>query len=177
MASTTSHKKNHNKDTKKESRKDSYLTRDDEPNHVIAVDESENTERAFLWACENYPESHRFLITHGKYVPTSFTGKVPPTGHDLDEEERIETNHKRVFEKYNSLCKANNRACEFHSVDFLTANDLGKKICDVAKRTHSKSVVCSSRDLGKFGKVMLGSTSDTLLSDCDSSVTVVKPQH
>eukprot|EP01089_Gocevia_fonbrunei_P000246 TRINITY_DN10256_c0_g1_i1.p1 TRINITY_DN10256_c0_g1~~TRINITY_DN10256_c0_g1_i1.p1 ORF type:complete len:164 (+),score=13.25 TRINITY_DN10256_c0_g1_i1:125-616(+) len=142
-------------------------------NHVIAVDEGENTEKAFMWACASYPAPHKFIIVHGRFDHQSFTRHRPAFNlHETDEDkENTEHKHQQIFDRYRYLCKKMNRNCEFQSLDYHSPSVLGTKICEVAHAHNSTSVVCSSRELGTIGKVLLGSTSASILSDCDIPVS------
>jgi len=152
-----------------------HQTYSSEDSHVIAVDEGDNTEKAFLWACQNYPRNHRFIITHGRFSPSIYNG-FNGNHFSLDDEvqkERSENErkHQMVFDKYQKLCTDNNRYCNFQEVNYVTPSDLGTKICQVAKNEGASGVVCSSREPGVLNR---GTVSTSILSDCDVSVTVVK---
>eukprot|EP01089_Gocevia_fonbrunei_P021394 TRINITY_DN8300_c0_g4_i2.p1 TRINITY_DN8300_c0_g4~~TRINITY_DN8300_c0_g4_i2.p1 ORF type:complete len:161 (+),score=16.54 TRINITY_DN8300_c0_g4_i2:109-591(+) len=147
-----------------------------EPTHYIAVDGSRNSEYAFWWACRNIPRNHRFVIFHGKYEPPRFKALMFPDPSEEREQlvKEVEQEHYEILDKYFTFCKDANRKCSIKTALYRSPRELGGKICDQALSGGAESVVCASRGLGTFGKAIFGSTSSSILNECDIPVSVVR---
>lgn len=68
-------------------------------NHIIAVDESAASEKAFQFAINNLPKEDKFAVIHGRYQ-----APAPPAfikGAEMKEYEH----HQVVVEKFKKICQ------------------------------------------------------------------------
>jgi nucleotide-binding universal stress UspA family protein len=126
--------------------------------HVVAIDDTENSEKAFKWACENLPKRDRLILVHGLYSPSVYDWEVEDeaTSAAIMERKRhkkyLKGAHATLVEKYKQKCDEANRECVFVGPKYHTTSDLADKICGIAKMEGAKNVVCGSRGLGTLGR-------------------------
>jgi len=152
-----------------------------QPAQVVAVDGSEQSERAFRWACKWTPSDHTLVLVHGIHrpeppVPLIEAGQErwmrKQWSRALEEHEFMES--ARLMNRYQHLCKKNGRKCEWMAVPYRTPSELSENICNAAQRSGASNIVCGSRGLGTLERALLGSTSSSLVHHCPANVSVIK---
>eukprot|EP01089_Gocevia_fonbrunei_P019720 TRINITY_DN7075_c0_g1_i1.p1 TRINITY_DN7075_c0_g1~~TRINITY_DN7075_c0_g1_i1.p1 ORF type:complete len:161 (+),score=8.15 TRINITY_DN7075_c0_g1_i1:86-568(+) len=141
--------------------------------HLFAVDAGEIAETAFDWACKNLPPKARFVIVHGEAQES----EVVTLGENIIHLQTRYTPSKNpsddsVLQKYKLLCAQNNRKCRFASIKYANTSDLGASICAIAKHIQANSVLCGSRRHGPVGRTIFGSTSASILQECNCPITI-----
>jgi len=136
--------------------------------HVVCVDNTDESLRAFRYAAKHLPRGDRLILTHGLYEGLS--------GHDEVDEQRM----ARVRDKYLTACADFDRKCEFRPFSYYSTGDFGDQVCNLAERTGALSVVVGKRaEVSDMRRTLLGSASRSVTSSCRLPVKVVshKKEH
>lgn len=151
------------------------------PEHIVAVDGSEHSERAFEWACDQLPKDHTLVLVHGVHKPEFRVEAMPDSEGKWMEKQRRKAfedyefmQSARTMHRYARLCRQHERKCEWMTVPYRSATELSDNICSAAHRRGISNIVCGSRGLGTLERALLGSTSSGLVHNCPANVTVVR---
>jgi len=138
--------------------------------HAISVDNSPEAENAFKWADNNIVKNAEFVVIHGQYeaweMPVPFTPLIP----DATQEEEGAV----IMKKFQNMCQASGRKCDFVNVGYRSMNQLCKRIVDAANTWHSSSVIVGSRNRSLGSRALHGSVSRLLVNLSNLPTTIVK---
>ncbi|ELR15529.1 universal stress family protein [Acanthamoeba castellanii str. Neff] len=117
--------------------------------HVVCVDETKDSQRAFKFALRNLPPDHRLVLTHGLYEGL--------LGHNRADEARLRR-----------------RNCTFKHIHFTSTGNFGEEVCDLAERAHAQSVLVGKRThVSGVRRALAGSSSRSVLEACRVPVSIV----
>jgi nucleotide-binding universal stress UspA family protein len=137
---------------------------------LVAVDGSENADRAFEYAAyiAKQCEVERLYIIN---VIEGFGRNIRAwEKHDLGVKD-LKRNSKELLEKYKS--KAYSQA--FTTVEIIsTAGNAGEEILRAAEREKMDTIVMGSRGLSTASKLLLGSVSHNVLHNAACPVMIVR---
>lgn len=146
---------------------------------LIAVDESEHSERAFDWYVANCArDDDSVIIFHSAEAPSLPTVSLTePMQVPVTEWERIlQTRMKSIKDleaKFTSRWQdANIKTCQFVAESFKKP---GEGIVQRAEDFNASHILMGSRGLGALRRTFLGSVSDYVLHHCTIPVTIVPP--
>jgi len=147
--------------------------------HVVALDGSEDADKAFVWALKNLPKSDKLVLVHGIHTQPLENPHMDwmDQATTLSREERArlaKERHKALFSHYEKRCKEADRECSFETIKFRSNGELANNICRVAEEDRASTVIAGSRGLGLYDRVMLGSVSTALLNRCRCSVLIAR---
>jgi nucleotide-binding universal stress UspA family protein len=137
---------------------------------LVAVDGSENADRAFEYAAyiAKQCEAEQLFIIN---VIEGFGIKISAwTKHDSVVKD-LEQNSKELLEKYKS--KGYSQA--FTKVEIIsTAGNAGEEILKAAEREKMDTIIMGSRGLSTASKLLLGSVSHNVLHNATCPVMIVR---
>jgi len=139
--------------------------------HVIAVDESQNAEKAFEFADKNLPKEDKFIIFHGR--PHWASIPFPGNSRTKEEKEKFEG----IMNKYEGKCKETNRSCEFVNMWIRSPSEISYWINATVKTSNAKSVIVGERGISGIERVMLGSVSHAILHQSHIPVIIAKSER
>jgi hypothetical protein len=130
--------------------------------HLICVDGSSDSDKAVRYALENLPKRSKFVLLHGIYSPLATPSNDQP---EL----------ARMHDKYMRMCDEASRNCTFVPFRYTLAKGFADGVCRYAKHNNAQSIVMGHRkDASLFRRRVLGSTTKTVIRECNATVTVVK---
>jgi len=144
--------------------------------HVVAIDGSADSDRAFSWAARSLPQRDRLLLIYG-------TRRLPVPGLEvtlLDRKSIDEQRHKQrrraraLIKEYSQRCLDAGRVCAFQQVHYWSTGDLANQICHAAELNSARTVIAGSRGLGPMQRLVLGSVSTALLHQCQTTVVIAR---
>lgn len=139
-------------------------------NVVIAVDNSENSEWAFDWYCENFfKPGQKVILLH---IPDVYVNATTMSAAKVAEyQNNAEAKTKALRDKFIQSANKRNITAEFK----VEAGDKpGQVICEVAQKTDAVFVVTGTRGMGKFRRTVLGSVSDFVVHHAHCPVLVAR---
>eukprot|EP00245_Coleochaete_scutata_P006357 TRINITY_DN20781_c0_g1_i1.p1 TRINITY_DN20781_c0_g1~~TRINITY_DN20781_c0_g1_i1.p1 ORF type:complete len:338 (-),score=78.04 TRINITY_DN20781_c0_g1_i1:603-1616(-) len=150
---------------------------------VIAVDGTEPSVQAFMWALTNFcTGTDNVVILHVQepvLQPTSFgTGQfgidevyIPPQATAKDDVEMLRVSEKLV-EKYMTF--AEKEAPKIHCEGMIVSGQAEDQVIKELELLQADAVVVGSQDKGFVGRTLLGSVSDYLAHSAPCPVIIVK---
>ena len=149
--------------------------------NCIAVDESNTSDHAFQWYCQNFHRNDdKVIILHIRIhpqMPTIFSG-ILSGNYSLTEESRLlfeqSINKSRMIVlKYKDLCEK--QKIDFEIVMEDNYFSPGYMICDVTKKRDVSTIILGQRGAGTFTRIFLGSTSDYVIHHSKIPVLIIPP--
>jgi len=140
--------------------------------HIVAVDGSTDSHRAFVWACNSLPRQDSLLVVNGMQVHD----RSPELDwmEPVDWTKSADETSNRLLKGYDGLCRAAGRQCSFESIEYRNNTDLARRICSLAEAREAATVICGSRGSNNLDRMMLGSVSSGLVNRCRCSVLVAR---
>ncbi|XP_041350152.1 universal stress protein Slr1101-like isoform X2 [Gigantopelta aegis] len=138
---------------------------------AMAIDESEHSDNAFLWYCENVKKDNDYLLLIHVPETYDFTMASPSVVETLlkELEQRVDILEKKYREKLQS---------KGISGKFRTGSGKpGEVIVTIAKEENSSLVITGTRGLGKFRRTILGSVSDYIVHHSNVPVLVCRMKN
>lgn len=136
--------------------------------HMVLVDGSENAEEAFKWVVENTPKEDRIVLLHGRELQPVLPGHAEPrkaaSGVLLN----------KIAQNYTDLCKKNDRHCDLVTVHYGTVSELARNACNSAQEYRCKDITVGSRGLSTAQRLLMGSVSTSVVSQCKCPVNVIR---
>lgn len=151
---------------------------------VVAVDESEESMNALLWACKyllpaqcphgdtNKHQPCKFILLHIQPDACLAAGPayiVSEDVVDLLEMDASRTTHK-IFERALCICRDNNVKAETQ----VFVGEVKQRLCEAAGKLGADLLVMGSHGHGFFRRVLVGSLSDFCCQNAPCLVVVVK---
>jgi len=138
--------------------------------HVVAVDGSDSSEKAFEWATKNTHPNDRLTVATGRGM--SAKGLIPGFIKDHDFESADEA-HK-ILNKYEQKCREEGRVCTMTRFEYeRTPADFAKGLCSLATSSLASDIIMGSRGLSR-SRSIFGSSSAATLNNCDVPITIIK---
>eukprot|EP00048_Salpingoeca_helianthica_P015338 m.226252 g.226252 ORF g.226252 m.226252 type:complete len:241 (-) comp16902_c0_seq1:26-748(-) len=138
---------------------------------LVAVDESEPSRRALIWAIDNF-DGEEVVLNVVSCISGSVDSMMPEDAQKLelarlvsDEERRLATWVAPVFEEKNSTLT--------YRVS-VAVGEPNEQLCKLAEELNVRVVVVGSHGKGAIRKALLGSVSDYLTHNCTRPVLVVR---
>jgi len=124
---------------------------------LMAVDDSENSVRAFNWVLDNsLSASNKILLNIVNVVKKGSEGES-----------------QKVLSKFQDICKARGLGQQASSKSLVNPKP-GKAIADFAAELEPDLLVVSSRGRGTISRQLLGSTSDFLVHNVKCAILIYK---
>jgi len=152
---------------------------------LIAVDGSENSERAFSWYCNQiHKQGDELYIIHAHELP-ALPAAPYPYGAPYYEEwqnlvQRSDSDARHLLELYGMKCKELKNQNVLKECDFKLYKETGipgEIICKCAKDENCDLVIVGSRGLGTLRRTFVGSVSDYVVHHCSLPVAIVVPPN
>ncbi|KAL6066388.1 UspA domain protein [Balamuthia mandrillaris] len=147
--------------------------------YMVAVDESQNSERAFRYALRQTTDKDEVLVVTTVEKKQAFPdkdGKIHQSSVEFFNQEASAA-AEHLLTKYSALCKAESKTCSFAKIPILqarSAGTIGEAICSVAETNKIDTLFLGSRGMDGFKRMMLGSVSSYCVHNCHCTTTVVK---
>ncbi|XP_041350151.1 universal stress protein YxiE-like isoform X1 [Gigantopelta aegis] len=148
---------------------------------AMAIDESEHSDNAFLWYCENVKKDNDYLLLI--HVPETYDftmATVFPKPRDLTGPSVVETLLKELEQRVDILEKKYREKLQSKGISgkFRTGSGKpGEVIVTIAKEENSSLVITGTRGLGKFRRTILGSVSDYIVHHSNVPVLVCRMKN
>lgn len=141
---------------------------------LVAVDGSENSKEAFLFALSLLDQDDIIMALH---VCEGFPGGDWPEGVLAAEalqaaEDRASVTHEALLNQYRRMIPLDSKF-----IAMVSTGDPRIEICETANHENVDIVVVGSRGLGKIAKLILGSVSDSVVHNCSRPVLVIPSLH
>ncbi|GJP35983.1 hypothetical protein CLOM_g10035 [Closterium sp. NIES-68] len=142
---------------------------------LVAVDESQGAETAFLFALTLLPRNATIYALHVRDPNTeaawmSEAAQGNSSGQALVWEYEVEERAEALLTKCRGMAHAAGVTC--HAVS-RKADDARMELCEAVERQAVELLVVGSRGLGPMSRAMLGSVSDYLIHNATCPVLVV----
>lgn len=146
------------------------------PLHLVAIDGSSDSDRAFSWAVRTLPRHDKLLLVYG-------TRRVPLPGLEMtllerrsavEHQLRLRRKARALAQHYARRCAEEGMECYFQRVEYWGPNDLATQICRAADVHEARTVIAGSRGLGAMQRFVLGSVSTGLLHHCHPTVVIAR---
>jgi len=137
--------------------------------HVIAVDGSDSSDKAFDWAVRNTDPNDRFVVAKGRGMPA----KALMPGFLKDSDMKAREDSANVLTQYEQKCKEAGRICNLTQFEYDTPLGFAKEVCRLGKTSLAADIIMGSRGLSKT-RALFGSSSAAVLNNCDMPITIIK---
>lgn len=153
-------------------------------NILVAVDDSDASEKACDWAIKNlYRDGDELHFFHVIPIPmpqviagyTGIEGIVTVDPDPREDQLHIEEAKKFIGKRFVSLVESAHIPFKVEIVRFLTDNDsIGEVICKRAEAINAASVVMASHNKGPIKEFFLGSVTKYATHHCKQPVLVLR---
>lgn len=97
---------------------------------------------------------------------------TPPGAIDSKLEDEREMVSAR--KKFMALCKQEGRRCYFRHFDYVSNNEFGEKVCNIADRQRAGSVIIGQKKTTpEMRRALFGSPSVSIMQHCHVPITLI----
>eukprot|EP00048_Salpingoeca_helianthica_P008362 m.121739 g.121739 ORF g.121739 m.121739 type:complete len:236 (+) comp14585_c2_seq1:123-830(+) len=138
---------------------------------LVAVDQSEQSRQALLWALDNFAGEHVVLHVVCCF-PAAVDSMMPEDERERQLAEQVTAEEIKLAEWVADASNASASKLSLHAS--IAVGDPTTELCRLAEALDVRVVVVGSRGMGALRKALLGSVSEYLTHHCSRPVLVVR---
>ncbi|RIB22039.1 hypothetical protein C2G38_1035968 [Gigaspora rosea] len=140
---------------------------------VIAIDQSEYSQKAFDWAVKNFlrKDSDLVVLVNVRPSPTTagpYGASYMDFAEVIDEQQRVSSHN--LLKEFATKLKSHDFACKAVAMQGDPREEIVRKVSEL----HASALIVGSRGLGILKRIFIGSVSDYCSHHCKCTVVVVK---